>query len=167
MNKERYATPILFVLSILLYQEIMAQNEYTIKIEIQKPRAVVWEALTDFGSYSKWNTVLDLENNDRLEVGKKFQVTITDEKGKKSRFKALTLTKLPNQSFSARQVIIANWFFSATHHFIIEEKNPSSSIFTQTWKFNGILFKPFRKMIFRELDRFIQMNNDLKAHLDD
>lgn len=143
----------------------MAQNEYTIKIDLQQSKEVVWETITDFQSYSKWNTVLIMENNDLLEIGKKFKVTIIDEKGKKSKFKAEVLTNHPYDSFSARQILIGKWFLSATHHFIIEQKTESETTFIQTWKFGGILFKPFRKMIFNQLERFRQMDDDLKTYL--
>jgi hypothetical protein len=145
----------------------MAQNEYTIKVELHTPNEEVWEAITDFPSYKQWNTVLIMKENDHLEIGKKFKVTIIDDKGKQSKFKALTLTNEQYDSFSARQIILGKWFFSATHYFIIKQKNESETTFIQTWKFSGILFKPFRKAIFKQLDHFNKMNQELKAYVED
>lgn len=166
MNKAIFTKQLLFfTLIIIQHSKIMAQNEYTIQADFQGSKEVVWEAITDFQSYDNWNTVLMMENNDQLEVGKKFKVTIIDEKGKQSQFKAQALTNEQYNSFSARQVMLGKWFFSATHYFIVAQKNESETTLTQTWRFSGILFRPFRKLIFNQLDRFNQMNDDLKEYL--
>ena len=143
----------------------MAQKEYSIKINLPSSKVIVWEAVTDFQSYDQWNTVLIMGNNDQLEIGKKFKVTIINENGKKSKFKALTLTNNKEASFSARQTVLGKWFFSVTHYFIIEENKESETTFIQTWKFSGILFPLFRKSIFNQLGRFNRMNEDLKVYL--
>lgn len=148
------------------HSEIMAQNEYTIKVELRASKQEVWKTITNFRSYDQWNTVLIMNNNDRLEIGKKFKVTIIDDKSKQSKFKALVLTHEPNESFSARQTILGKWFFSATHHFIIHSENKAKTTFEQTWDFTGILYKPFKKIIFKQLKRFNQMNTDLKTYLE-
>jgi len=144
----------------------MAQNEYTIKVELNASKEKVWNVITDFPSYDQWNTVLVMRNNNDLEIGKKFKVTIIDEKGKHSKFNARTLTQNPYNSFSARQIMLEKWFFSATHHFIIEQKSDSETTFIQTWNFSGILFKLFRKTFFKQLNRFNQMNSDLKTYIE-
>ena len=140
----------------------MSQHKYTIQVDLQSSQQEVWSALTDFQSYPQWNSVLVMQDNDQLEVGKKFRVTIINANGKNSKFKAKTLTKDAQKSFSARQVILGKWFFSATHHFIVEGKGDSTT-FTQTWYFTGILFPPMKKVIYKQLDRFNQMNADLKG----
>ncbi len=144
----------------------MAQDEYTIQIELSQPKEAVWKVITDFNAYHKWNTILLMKNNDKLEVGRKFDVTIINENGKKSKFQATTLTKDAYHSFSARQTILANWIFSATHYFIIKEIANSKTAFIQTWRFKGILFRLFKKTIFKQLGLFTQMNDELKLHLD-
>jgi len=144
----------------------MAQNEYEIYIDLHSPKESVWKTITDFGSYPEWNSVLSMSHNDSLEVGEKFHVTINTKNGKKSRFKAKTLSKRLYQSFAARQVILGKWVFSATHYFIIEELENADVRFIQKWELTGILSKLFKKQIFEQLGLFKQMNEDLKNHLE-
>lgn len=155
-----------FALFILIHFKSMAQMQYTIHIDLPHPKAVVWQTLTDFRSYPAWNSMLTMAENDRLQVGEKFHVTIINKKGKKSRFKARTITHTPCRSFSARQTILGKWMFSATHHFTLEALDDQNTRFTQTWDLTGILSKLFLKQIFRELALFNQMNEDLKDYLE-
>lgn len=144
----------------------MAQSKYSIEINLDHPKELVWDAISEFTSYPGWNSMLYMEENDFLEVGKKFHVTIINENGKKSRFKAKVLYTEPGQSFAAQQIILGKWMFSATHHFIIEEVDEGQTRFIQTWELSGIVSKLFRKQIFAQLAQFKKMNEDLKSHLD-
>ncbi len=145
----------------------MAQTKFSIQTDVQHPREDVWETITDFRSYPNWNSMLIMKENDQLEIDRKFHVTIINEKGKASSFKAKTLSCVPNHSFSARQTILGKWLFSATHHFILEELDDRGVRFTQTWELTGIMSRLFRKQIFEQLALFNQMNEDLKSHLNE
>lgn len=145
----------------------MAQNEYEIQIDLRADKQTVWKTITDFKSYPRWNSMLEMTDNDQLEVGRKFRVTIIEENGGKSKFGAETLSRDEFQSFSAQQVILAPWFFSATHYFILEEKGEGTLKFIQRWKLTGILSTLLRKQIFRQLALFNRMNIDLKKYLDE
>jgi hypothetical protein len=144
----------------------MAQGEYEIKIDLRADRQTVWRTITDFKSYRHWNSMLEMADNDQLEVGKKFRVAIIEENGKKSKFSAETISKEELRSFSARQVILANWFFSATHYFILEEAGEGTVRFIQRWRLTGILSTLFKKQIFRQLALFNRMNFELKKYLE-
>ena len=65
-------------------------KKYPLKIEIKinASKEKVWDAITDFKNYPKWNSVLEIKNNDSLLLGNKFQVTINQPNGKQSKFKA-------------------------------------------------------------------------------
>lgn len=139
-------------------------SEYTISIDLSQSSKKVWEVLTDFNKYNEWNTVLSMANNDQIEIGKEFNVTIYNKKGKDSKFKATALAKEVNKSFSAQQKILGKWFFTATHHFIIEETD-SKVRFVQKWELVGIISKLFKKQIFKQLAEFKRMNDELKIHL--
>ena len=156
---------ILGIVIILTNTKTMAQKTFSIEIQLKASKQAVWNVLVDFPSYESWNSVLKMKNNDSLEVGRKFDVTITNQKGKTSSFKAKTLTNEAPNAFSARQKIIGKWLFSATHHFILEEHDNGETTFIQTWEFTGILFRLFKKVIFRDLEHFNQMNQDLSVKL--
>ncbi len=142
-------------------------KEYIIKIEINAPVQDVWKAVTNFPEYPKWNSVLSMKNNDNLTVNQKFDVTITQANGKQSKFKANTIYKAENQKFIATQKMIGKWFFLATHHFIIEKIDDQRTLFTQKWELNGVIASLFKRSIFKQLDRFITMNAELKYYLED
>ncbi|MEM6844331.1 MAG: SRPBCC domain-containing protein [Bacteroidota bacterium] len=144
----------------------MAQTEFIISIDLPHPRNQVWQEITDFPSYSSWNSVLSMAGNDQLEVGKKFRVQINTKDGKSSTFRAVVLKKEKQQYFSAQQKILGKWFFTATHYFIVEEAGGGTTKFVQKWELTGIVSRLFKKMIFKQLEEFRQMNTDLKNHMD-
>ena len=158
----------LAILIMILSGSLNAQSmkEYKIEIKINASKEKVWNAITDFKNYPKWNSVLEMKNNDSLLLGNMFQVTINQPNGKQSKFKAKAISKQKLQSFSATQKIVGKWFFSATHYFIITEIDKEHTTFTQKWKFNGILAPMFRKQIFKELVVFNVMNKELKELLE-
>ena len=86
-----FASILLFTFTLIMHTKIKAQNKYTIEVNLNASSSQVWDTITDFTSYQKWNTVLIMKNNEDLEVGKKFNVTIINENGKSSKFKALTM----------------------------------------------------------------------------
>lgn len=137
-------------------------EEYKIEIDINASKETVWNALTDFESYTKWNSVLAMNNNDSLILGNKFDVTITQPNDKHSNFKATAISKKNFQSFSATQKIIGKWFFQATHYFIIKEIDKEHITFIQKWELKGVIASIFRKKIFKELELFNKMNTELK-----
>ena len=141
-------------------------KEYKIEIAIDTSKEKLWEEITNFKNYPNWNTVLAMTQNDGLIVGKKFSVTIFKPNGKQSNFKATAIGKKKNRSFSAKQKIIGDWFFSATHHFIIQEIDIKHVLFIQHWELKGIIASLFRKQIFDELEGFNQMNTELKDNLE-
>ncbi len=168
MKKPRSTLFLLLVVLLLNYHSIMAQKEYVLTIALDNSKEEVWQAISDFKSYEKWNSVLSMRNNDALEIGKKFSVTIHNE-GKDSRFKAKTLSKEENNGFSAQQKVLGKWFFSATHYFIIEalERSSSRVNFSQKWHLKGIVAVLFKKQIYKQLELFNTMNTELKAYLNE
>lgn len=137
-------------------------TEYKIAIDINASKETVWNAITDFENYPKWNSVLVMMNNDDLILGNKFDVTINKPNNKHSNFKAVAVDKENFSSFSATQKIVGKWLFEATHHFIIREVNKQNITFIQKWELKGIIASIFRKQIFKELELFNKMNNELK-----
>ncbi len=161
-----YKTILIVCFITTLPVKIMAQTEFIISVDLSHPRNHVWHEITDFPSYPSWNKVLRMADNDQLEVGKKFQVQIKTKDGKSSRFKAVMLEKKDQQYFVARQKILGRWFFTATHYFIVEEIESNSIKFIQKWELTGLVSLLFKRMIFRQLEEFNQMNTDLKSHMD-
>ncbi len=142
-------------------------KEYIIKININASKETVWNVITDFENYPKWNSVLKMDKNDNLILGDNFDVSIVQPNGKKSNFKATAIGKEEFQSFSASQTIIGKWFFQAIHFFIIEEVDEEHVTFIQKWELKGIIALLFRKQICKELEVFKLMNKELKEVIEE
>ncbi|MEM9329583.1 MAG: SRPBCC domain-containing protein [Bacteroidota bacterium] len=142
----------------------MTPIQYTIQVDLSASKESIWQAITQFDAYPKWNTVLSMAGNDSLEIGKKFHVTIYGGKTD-SKFTATTLSSKADESFAAQQKIVGKWFFSATHHFIIEASGEGAR-FIQHWELTGIISRVFRKDIFKQLELFKRMNHELKMYLE-
>ena len=151
---------IMSFISITLNAQTM--KDYRIEIEINASKESVWKTITDFENYEKWNSVLVMNNNNSLILGNKFHVTIIQPNGTQSEFKATAISKKDFQSFSGAQTIIGKWFFQATHHFVIQERDKENITFIQKWELKGIIASMFRKQIFKELEVFNKMNSELK-----
>ena len=151
-----------FILNI----KAQKMKEYIIEIDINASKEVVWKIITDFEHYPKWNSILYMENNDRLILGNNFDVTINKPNNKQSNFKAKAISKEHHESFAAQQKMMGKWFFQATHFFIIKEIDNESIKFIQKWEFKGILASMFLKQIFKELEGFKKMNSELKEYVE-
>ena len=136
-------------------------KEYQIEIKIKASREALWNAITDFQNFPKWNSVLAMEGNDNLVVGEKFEVTINQPNGKQTKFKAVATSKVERKSFSATATIVGKWFYEAKHHFIVKEVDRELVIFIQKWELKGIMASMFGKQMIKELEVFNQMNREL------
>jgi len=140
---------------------------YIINIDINASKEKVWNTITNFKNYDKWNSVLKMENNDNLKIGQKFDVTIFEDDGSISdTFQAVTMTKNKYNSFSASQIMLTDGFFKATHHFEIIEISKNKVTFTQKWELSGVIGYLFKGMIIDVLDSFKTMNLELKKEVE-
>ena len=136
---------------------------YIISVDIEASKEKVWNIITDFKNYPKWNSVLKMENNNNLELKKNFFITIFDEKGSiEDNFKALLIDKKKYTYFIASQTLLSSYFFKATHQFLIEEISHNKVRYTQKWKLEGVVGYLFEDMIFDVLKLFKTMNLELK-----
>ena len=142
----------------------MAKNAYVIGVDVPGTKEEVWATIADVKSYPNWTSILSLLDNDEVEIGKQFNVVISKKGRTLSQFKATLIGKEEYHFFSARQTMLGRWFFSATHHFIVEENNGQVR-FIQSWDFTGVLYGLFKKQIFKLLDVFKIMNEELRVHM--
>ena len=150
----------------ILNANAQKMKEYKIEIAVNASKEKVWKVITNFKDYPEWNSVLQMENNDSLIVGDRFDVSIKKPNNKQSNFKAVAISKDPYGSFAAKQKMLGKWFFQATHYFIIEEIDQENSKFIQLWELKGVVAALFRKQIFRELEEFEKMNSELKRYIE-
>ena len=178
MSSQKFQKTIFFILLILtilgcstksttLAMDTEKKYAYIIKVNINASKEKVWQTITDFKHYSQWNSVLKMQNNDKLTLGEKFDVTIFAEDGSISdTFEATAITKMKDHSFSASQVMLSDSLFKATHHFEIQEVSKNKVTFIQKWEFNGVLGYLFEGMIIDVLQTFKKMNAELKKEIE-
>lgn len=157
---------VFLIITLSINVKSQKMKNYCIDVKINASKERVWKVITDFDNYAKWNSVLEMKNNDSLILGNKFQVTMTQPNGKQSKFKAKVVSYKKLKSFAATQKIVGKWFFSATHHFIIKEIDEEHTTFIQKWELKGIVSSMFRKQIYNELTIFNTMNNELKEFVE-
>jgi hypothetical protein len=139
------------------------QYDYIIDIKIKASKEKVWDIITNFSDYPKWNSVLKMQNNDDFEIGKEFNVTIFNKDGSiADNFPAIAIEKIPYKQFWASSTMLHKNLFKATHYFVIEEISANEIKFIQKWKLEGVVSYLFESMIFEQLDLFILMNDELK-----
>lgn len=158
---------LLTIIAITFFTPLKAQKmkDYTIEIKLNTNTDTVWKTITNFEKFPSWNSVLSMKENESMKVGEKFRVTIHKPNGKSSSFKAKLLKVDKPNSFSARQIMLGKWFFSATHYFIIEKIDENHVLFKQHWKLTGIIAAIFKKQIHKELALFKVMNEELKKEV--
>jgi hypothetical protein len=139
------------------------EYDYVLSIDIDASKEKVWNIITNFKNYPKWTNVIIMKNNDNLEIGKNFDVTIYDTDGSVAdNFQAIVVSNNKYQSFSASQTIWTKSFFKATHHFVIKEISKNKIQFIQKWELEGVIGYLFEGIIFDVLGLFETMNLELK-----
>lgn len=122
----------------------------------------VWEILTDFQSYPKWNPFLKSLEGD-VQIGKRITVNITPPDGKAMTFKPVVLEYKPHVEFKWLGHLWINGLFDGEHRFQLIHNSDNTTTFIHSEKFNGILVSLFSKMIENNTRRgFEAMNRELK-----
>ena len=126
-------------------------------ITIQANPEKIWQLLTDFKDYSKWNPfIISIEGN--LEPGNQLRVQLNDMV-----FKPKVKSYKKNQRFSWLGHLLFPGIFDGRHSFqLIKEKDKSTS-FIHKEEFSGILPLLMRKSFFEKVEKdFKAMNEALK-----
>ena len=132
------------------------------EIIINAPKEKVWQILTDFPNYTKWNPFIvsikgDLRTSGRL-------VNTLASGNKTFVFKPKVLSVVPDHYFDWLGSLFIGGLFDGHHYFEIDELSPNQVKFTQGEHFSGILSGYILKKIGDETrNNFIRMNAALKA----
>lgn len=122
----------------------------------------VWEILTDFKAYPKWNPFLKSLEGDVL-VGKQIKVCITPPDGKAMMFKPRVISYKKNSELKWLGHLWIKGLFDGEHRFQLIHNSDSTTTFIHSEIFNGILVSLFSKMIENNTRKgFEAMNQELK-----
>ena len=132
------------------------------EIVINASREKVWNILTDFDKYPKWNPFI-IKIEGELVKGKKLTNTMLNG-GKKFVFKPTILSVIPHQYFDWLGKLYIPGIFDGHHYFEIDELSSNQIKLTQGEHFSGILSTSILKKIGNDTrNNFIKMNQAVKA----
>ena len=132
------------------------------EIEIHASAERVWELLTDFASYPRWNPfVRSIEGE--LIVGRNLSVFIQPTGSSGMRFRPTLLAVSPSRELRWKGKLLLPGVFDGEHFFKLETAPNRGVRFHQGERFTGLLVPLFRKSLDGATRQgFIAMNEALK-----
>jgi hypothetical protein len=131
-------------------------------IEIRASTERVWDLLTEFASYPRWNPfVRSIEGE--LVVGRKLSVFIQPPGSGGMRFHPTLLIVSPRRELRWKGKLLLPGVFDGEHYFKLEAATSGGVLFRQGENFAGLLVPMFRKSLDGATKQgFIAMNEALK-----
>ena len=121
----------------------------------------VWELITDFGNFPRWNPLMRRATG-KIKTGEKLEIFIQPSGTKGMTFHPKVLKVDPNHELRWLGRLYLPWLFDGEHALIIEPSSENSVKFIQREKFTGLLV-PFARSLLRDTQRgFEEMNRALK-----
>jgi len=138
----------------------------TTHIRIDAPREAVWDVLTDFESFHKWNPLI-LEAEGELAEGSRISVALEAGGKKPFRVRPRIVHLDPGRELRWLGRILIPGLFDGEHVFRLEEGDEGGVHLIHEEHFRGILVP----LLWRNLDtdvrsRFDEMNRALKARVE-
>ncbi|MFH1944860.1 MAG: SRPBCC domain-containing protein [Acidobacteriota bacterium] len=140
----------------------MFRKEIRTEIDILASADVIWEILTDFPSYKKWNPFI-LYARGELEEGSHFEVYLQPPGRKGMTFKPVWTAVDPPNELRWLEFLGPPGLLDGEHYFLLEEKGAGVIRFVQGEIFKGVLV-PFLPNSLKKgtLRGFRDMNRALK-----
>jgi hypothetical protein len=137
-------------------------KELHTEIEIQASDARVWQLLTDFASFPKWNPFIRRASGE-VKVGARLDVYIQPSGASGMVFKPTVLRAEPKRELRWLGSLLVPGLFDGEHIFTIEPLGENRVRFTQGEIFRGILVPLLASSLDKDTRRsFEEMNLALK-----
>lgn len=134
------------------------KHQLLTSIRINATAETVWNILTDFEQYPNWNPFVKSLTG-KVKKGNQIQVKLQN-----MNFQPIVVSYQHNKEFKWLGHLWMKGLFDGEHQFKLTDNGDGTTTFEQNEYFNGILVKPFLKMIENDTKKgFIQMNEQLKA----
>jgi hypothetical protein len=138
-------------------------KEIRTEIIINADAPKIWNILTDFSGYSKWNPPFIKNIKGKLEIGSRLEVKLQPPNKKVSTFKPKILNLEPNRELKwLGKLNGLGFLFSGEHHFTLIKNDNHSTKLIQSEKFKGILTLFMRSVFLNTTKGFIEFNKALK-----
>lgn len=138
------------------------KKEISTTITINARAEKVWNILTDFNLYPKWNPfITSITGN--ATVGRQIKVVLEPKGGNKMVFKPTVLSFEKNRSFSWQGRLLVKGLFDGEHRFLLTQNADGTTTLQQSESFSGLLVGLFSKSLDTVTkDGFIAMNEAIK-----
>ncbi len=134
--------------------------EVQTEIEINSSAENVWNILTDFGGYEKWNPLIkNAEGEAKKSAKLKIEVTMN---GKPMKFSPKVLVAEKNVELRWIGKVVSKKIFAGEHSFIIKKISEDKVLFVHEEKFSGLLLPSQKKNLSGIEKGFEEMNVALK-----
>lgn len=134
MKIARMATTII---STFAFGQFTGKALYT-EIEIDAPKEIVWQHLTDTGSHASWNPFIRRFEGE-LTVGRQLSVTIQPPGGSAMDFSPYVLKADQNKELRWIGRLGFRGVFDGEHYFIVEDRPDGKTLFRHGETFSGVL----------------------------
>ncbi|MBS4027465.1 MAG: SRPBCC domain-containing protein [Ignavibacteriales bacterium] len=135
-------------------------KEIHTEIEINSSAENVWNILTDFEGYEKWNPLITNAEGEAIK-GAKLKIEVTMN-GKPMKFSPKVLVAEKNIELRWIGKVVSKKFFAGEHIFIIAPLGKNKILFIHGEKFSGVLLKTQKNMLDGVEKGFEEMNVALK-----
>ncbi len=134
-------------------------------IDINVPVSDVWDALTDFDSWEKWNSFIPLVEGE-LVAGNTMKIKVVSPGMKEMIFKPTVyeIEKYKKISWGGGFLVFV---YKGIHEFILEEIDDNTTRFRQIEKFQGPIVLVMKNMIRKTAVGYLNMNEDFKYFLEE
>ena len=136
-------------------------KEICTKIQINASPAIVWNIITHFENYGKWNPFIRKISGVQ-EEGSTIQVFIKPPNSNGMKFKPKILKYDPEKEIKWLGKLWIPKIFDGEHSLIIKKIDENKVLFIQKERFNGLLVSSFTKMLKDTKLGFQMMNQKLK-----
>jgi len=137
-------------------------KELRSEIEIQASAERVWQLLTDFASFPRWNPFIRRASGN-VQVGEQLEVNIQPSGASGMIFRPTVLKAEPNRELRWLGHFLVSGLFDGEHIFTIEPLGTNRTRFIQREIFTGLLVPIFARGLDTDTRRgFEEMNQALK-----
>jgi hypothetical protein len=132
------------------------------EVEINAPAERVWQLLTDFTSYPRWNPFIRSISGEPT-TGERLEVRIEPPDGRGMTFKPTVLNAEPNRELRWLGHLLVPGLFDGEHSLAIQPLEENRVRFIQSETFRGLLVPLFSRSLDNNTHRgFEEMNRALK-----
>jgi hypothetical protein len=134
-------------------------------IDIEAAPEAVWDVLTDFDSYPRWNPFIDRIQG-RLEVGRTLVVHLAPDGGRGMTFKPKVVAVAPGRELRWLGKLGVRGLFDGEHSFQLTDNADGTTRLVHGERFSGVLVALSRRTMKDTEAGFVAFNRALKERVE-